>query len=189
MDKLLILVRHAHRNKPMGRTADNGLSSKGKLQTKALTDQLGKILSDRHPLILSSPKRRCVETVEPIADKFELRIEALEYLDEQGAFAKSEKPREFRARVEAVLDWWREEAPDTVLFSTHGDWVPVAMQSLVGTGFELKKGGFAIFSFDGETAKLEAFVQCPSDFISAKPKGLSKKSSRKAPSFGGALVQ
>ena len=70
--KSLIILRHAHRNKPFGGLLDNGLSRKGKKQAaqagKHFLEEYGRVKA----LVLSSPKRRCIETVEPIAEKIKI---------------------------------------------------------------------------------------------------------------------
>lgn len=64
-----ILIRHAHRD-TADRAQDNGLSKKGREQAK----RLRKYFEERFPegegdlVLVTSPKKRCVETIEPIAE-------------------------------------------------------------------------------------------------------------------------
>src|SRR4051794_36350749 len=89
----LVIIRHAHRNKAFGAEADNGLSAKGRRQARAAARFFKKRFKGRKPNIFSSPKRRCRETLEPIAKLSGREIQIVDCLNE------SESPTEIRHRI------------------------------------------------------------------------------------------
>src|SRR5271170_829167 len=80
---ILIVVRHAHRDKSEGRESDNGLSAKGRKQAAKILEHFKKEYSGLQSLrILSSPKKRCVETVQSIAEVMKTKVHTSSLLDE-----------------------------------------------------------------------------------------------------------
>jgi broad specificity phosphatase PhoE len=133
-DKILIFIRHAHRDKKTGRDQDNGLSATGKKQAQGLTKYFEKAYPKAKPVVLSSPKRRCVETVEPIARKFDVTIQLSFILDEGGKIEQ---------KVKSFDRWWKDQAPDLTIVCSHGDWLPAALKRLTGVRADMAKGGWA----------------------------------------------
>lgn len=141
--KTLIIIRHAHRDKAAGREADNGLSKKGIDQTRALTKFFERRYSGTKPLVLTSPKLRCVETVLPIADICGVKLFAVDWLLEQG---EGESRKEMKKRAQQALRFWKREAPALTILCSHGDWIPEFLDAALGAPLELKKAGWAEFS-------------------------------------------
>lgn len=140
--KTLILTRHAHRD-TSDRAADNGLSPKGRAQARALEERFAEEYPGRKGnafLVLSSPKRRCVETVRGIARRAGRGVKISQLLTEQG---EGESSRELEARVRKFVEWWKTQAPPRTLICSHGDWLPLALRSLTGAAADMKKGGWA----------------------------------------------
>jgi phosphohistidine phosphatase SixA len=74
------LVRHAcagDKRKWSGPDAERPLDQAGVAQAAALTDELARVPVHR---ILTSPARRCVQTVEPLADRLGLPVESIDAL-------------------------------------------------------------------------------------------------------------
>jgi phosphohistidine phosphatase SixA len=120
----ILLVRHA-RAGTRGTYADDTarpLDEKGAKQAK----RLAKLLVDR-PIrrILSSPYVRCVQTVEPLAERLKLEIELREELAEG-------------APAPAVLDLMRSlsDLDGDAVLCTHGD----VIAELIGYDRPAKKG-------------------------------------------------
>jgi len=188
----LFLVRHAHRD-TSNREDDNGLSDKGRDQAKTLVslfqkkiDPKGGKKSGSKIVLLSSPKKRCIETLTPFSKKMDVTITIDPNLDEQRS---GESSGQFEKRVASFLkfvqDLEREfnsrefdgrgikdqevkkkaksgEGKDLYIFvCSHGDWLPLASQKLVGVGLDMKKAGVA----EIEDGRLLGLVQ-PSDYIS-----------------------
>jgi 8-oxo-dGTP diphosphatase len=114
-----VLVRHAHAGSRErwegGDDRLRPLSKKGRRQAEALVRSLAAIPLER---ILSSPYRRCVESVEPLARARGLRIEETEALAEG-------------AGLEAVLALLREVAGRPSAVCTHGDIMYEVCEELV----------------------------------------------------------
>ena len=156
----LIIVRHAHRDKPapLGRKADNGISKKGKVQAKKVARLYRKVLGDKKAELISSPKVRCVETLEPLARKIGAKIVTHPALDEQ---SEDENLDQYRETVGGFIkNWMKSKSPVTIVCS-HGDWIPLALDALLGAGFELKKGGWAHFEYTQKKFELKMIVQKP----------------------------
>ncbi len=135
--RTLILVRHAHRDTDLGRERDNGLSEKGKEQAKAVSVYFRKRFPKVRPLLLSSPKIRCIETLLPISDKLNASVETLDLLTEQ-----HETDVAFKKRLEKFFRWWKQRGPEVVVLCSHGDWIPAFCEHALGVGIQLKKGGW-----------------------------------------------
>lgn len=166
-EKTIILVRHAHRNKEEG--ADNGLSWKGKRQSIVLA----RLIADFSvPKLVSSPKRRCVETLRPLSKLLQTEVSVHSLLDEQG---EHEDPDSFEKRVRRFLRDWKNSANPITVACSHGDWIPLAVEWLVSRRLDLKKGGFARIALVKEEPRLIEMVQ---DVF--EPQGNQRVPSRKS---------
>lgn len=122
-----------------GPDSDRPLSDKGDAQALALAEQMTGLGIDR---ILSSPYLRCVQTVQPLADKLGLAVEQVEALAE-GPDA---------GLVEALLD---DVARSRAVLCSHGDVIPVSLEQLEGRGARLRsprecrKGSTWVVGHDG----------------------------------------
>ncbi len=143
----LILIRHAHRE-VSDRSQDNGLSSKGKQQARLLHRFFNRRFSPSHSqdlvkadwVLYSSPKLRCVQTLEPWQEGSGLKVEVKEELDEQ---RPGEVGEDFIERVRDALNFLAAMSPSkNVILCSHGDWLPVAAHILTGCSVELKKGAW-----------------------------------------------
>ncbi len=112
----LLLIRHANAGSRKDWAGDDRLrplSPKGRRQARALVEQLEPWAPSR---ILSSPYRRCVETVKPLADELGLKVEEVEELAEGAE----------RGALELV----RSLNDSHVALCTHGDVIPVILVAL-----------------------------------------------------------
>lgn len=148
--KILIVTRHAHRDVTL-RSIDNGLSEKGRLQAIALKNYFSEKYSRFKGEIFSSPKVRCIETLQPIAEP-----KILDLLNER---QDAESQRDFVDRVDRFrLQWLSGETPETLICS-HGDWIPSFFKLALGSNLDLRKGGLAEIQFENQTLKLVNLVQ------------------------------
>lgn len=152
MTKTLVLVRHAHRS-TADRAADNGLTGKGRAQAKALKRFYKKRFGEKSALLLSSPKRRCRETLEPLSESLGRRIKVDDRL--------LEGSERMKARLGDFWEWWLEEAPRRVVACSHGDWIPAFLALAIHAPIPLKKGGWAEISLSDGVARLECLMQRP----------------------------
>lgn len=150
MNKTLILVRHAHRDKTLGRDIDNGLSKKGNKQAARIEKRFRSLYPSEEALVVSSPKRRCIETVAPLVHGDESKVSIMSSLDEGGTL--EQKAKDF-------IRWWRAEAPPLTAACSHGDWLPVCLRALTGVRTELKKGAWAEIEDDDGKIKLTWLLQ------------------------------
>ena len=150
MNKKLIIIRHAHRDK-IDNNPDNGLSPKGEKQARNLKKFFKKTYCESPELILTSPKKRCRETVAPLLKK-SLAFKVSPLLDEGAPLEQ---------KVSAFIQWWGKNAPSFTVVCSHGDWVPLCVQKLTGQGIELKKGGLIEIQSDGKNVLLNAIIQEP----------------------------
>lgn len=115
------LVRHAHAGSPKdweGDDLDRPLSSKGRAQAEQLTELLRERPIGR---IVSSPARRCIETVEPLA------VVTGSEVEQSTALLEGADPDE---AVELLL---KLATSDGVLVS-HGDLIPKILRRLIAEG-------------------------------------------------------
>jgi 8-oxo-dGTP diphosphatase len=141
------LIRHAHAGSRSAWKGDDDLrplSAKGQMQAESITKRLkGEPLGQ----ILSSPSLRCMQTVEPLAEKRGLEVEADKLLLE-GADPD-----------DAIALMFELAGRDPVLCS-HGDLIPKVIRRLVGVGMKTKdanisqKGSIWIIEIDdGQAVK------------------------------------
>jgi broad specificity phosphatase PhoE len=160
--KRLVLIRHAHRSTE-DRTRDNGLSEKGHEQTKRLvkfarerlesdSDSFGKIE------FLSSPKKRCRETLGPVADAIKSKVTIEPLLDEHHP---GETASLFTSRVQEFLEKWKAQGSDLSVLCSHGDWIPLAVQLLTGAKIGLKKAAWCEIEYTGGECFITWLVQKP----------------------------
>ena len=156
--KRLIVIRHAHRNKPDGGAADNGLSKKGKRQALWAAEHFRKVRVVGPTWVASSPKVRCVETVEEIAGIAKCRLKILKELDEQGP---QESNKHFLERIKKFAAGWKESGPAYGVICSHGDWIPAFLEVIAHARVDLKKGGWLELEWEPgeETARLLWILQ------------------------------
>jgi len=100
------------------------VSKKGQRQAEGLVDMLAGYPIKR---IFSSPYVRCVQTVEPLAEKLKKQVEQLLELTEG-------------APAEEVINVLRQSADSTDIWCTHGDIVALVLDAIVEQdGVKLKK--------------------------------------------------
>lgn len=115
------------------------LTDKGFSQARALADQLEGIGITR---ILTSPYVRCVQTVEPLAQRLEIEVET------SNALAEGADQRQ-------IADLIDEVAGTSAVLSSHGDVIPAMLQRLQWMGveflspFQCKKGSTWVVGHDG----------------------------------------
>jgi broad specificity phosphatase PhoE len=156
IDKKLFLIRHAHRDTETP-SRDNGLSEKGLSQVKRLVP----FLADRVEgdiRCLSSPKKRCRETLEPVAESCGVRLEIDERLGEAGPF---ERKDEVLARLDSFISEWQEEGAEILLACSHGDIIPLLVERLTGARIGIKKCGVVEIDLFAGECFLMGLVQKP----------------------------
>ncbi|MGE0762196.1 MAG: histidine phosphatase family protein [Bdellovibrionales bacterium] len=159
MIKQLILLRHAHRD-TTERSLDNGLSPKGQRQAKWIKRFASQRFDSQEwqelrGVVVSSPKRRCIETVEPLADLFQGKVEIRQELDEQRS---GESFAAFDERIHRFMSWWVREAPPLVVACSHGDWLPLAIFHVSGSALEMKKGSWVELEWESNRAQLRWYL-------------------------------
>lgn len=154
--KKLLLVRHAHRDNSQP-DKDNGLSEKGLKQAELLKDYLKEFAKEESiTFIFSSAKKRCLETVEPIAKHLKLLVQEERDLYERQAH---ESMNDFLRRIERFTERWKYEGQGVWIACSHGDWLPLAVQMLTGARCEMKKGAAAEISNDAGEVFLTSLIQ------------------------------
>lgn len=112
----VLLIRHAHAGARKDWDGDDRLrplSSKGQRQAAGLADLAETYAPQR---VFSSPYIRCLQTVEPLANRLSLRVEAMDELAEGSG--------------SAALGLVRAFADEKVALCTHGDIIPEILVAL-----------------------------------------------------------
>lgn len=149
--KKLLILRHAHREVAHP-SDDNGLSAKGRLQSRAVANQFQKSFGNIDAKILSSPRLRCQETLEPLADYLGISIEISKWLDE-GASGNLVN------RIDDFTLWWKTKGPAFLIICSHGDWIPEFFSRTLQSDLSLKKAGWAEIEFDGQKVFVKKIIQ------------------------------
>ena len=119
----LYLVRHAKAGQRSGWDGPDllrPLTRPGRAQAQAMTAWLA---NEPVARLLSSPYTRCVQTLEPLADKLGLEVEVTEALSEGNPF-------------EPVLDLLAT-LPEPSVLCSHGDLIPDTIEALLRRGMLL----------------------------------------------------
>ncbi len=153
--KTLIILRHAHRDLDE-RTRDNGLSDKGREQVKRMLSFAKRRLDESSPVFLTSPKKRCVETISPVAKELGHEVRVDERLVEH---LSGESDKAYLARIDEFLDFFKYECPEVTVICSHGDWIPVAIERLTGAQSSLRKCGWAEIEYVAGSSYLKWLVQ------------------------------
>ncbi len=132
-ERRLILVRHAHRDK-VATDFDNGLSEKGEKQAKRLsaffTDEFAE---EKSLLLLTSPRKRCRETLEPLAKSLKRNLDTNLWLEEGGPLG---------SKIRGFLKEWSERRDRVTIACSHGDWIPTAVEQECGARIICRKSSF-----------------------------------------------
>lgn len=169
------LVRHAKaqsRDRWWGKPdRDRPLTKSGRAQSKSLAVDLS-----THPIshILTSPFTRCVQTVEPLADRVGMDIELAEALGEAPSVPVLDAGDTWVAsawlggRALALLDQLvADNAGGHIVMCSHGDIVPSLMAALAGRDgldvddVHLKKGARFQLQFKGAKCVAVEAVPAP----------------------------
>lgn len=139
--KTLVILRHAHRDAEHGRVLNNGLSDKGRKQVRKIFDfYFERFPEMEKPVLLTSSRKRCLETLEPLARKLERRLGINPLLMEK---TDKETMTEFKQRIRRFKKEWQKSSAELTVICSHGDWIPLFFKELLGLEIPLKKGGWA----------------------------------------------
>lgn len=142
MSKTLILIRHAHRE-VFEPGEDNGLSLKGHSQVEGLVDHFHEYFQKEFegvkPKFLCSPKKRCRETLGPIAlrEKCDFKVDL-----RLSECSPVENSRDFLARIREFIEDWKQSGKELTVVCSHGDWIPEFVAEIANARISLKKAGF-----------------------------------------------
>ena len=153
--KKLILIRHAHRDNSEP-ARDNGLSERGQDQVKKLIKFARNRLEESDPVLISSPKKRCVETILPIAKELDLKLTIDQRLSEYGP---AESMRDYQKRIQEFIDFWKKSDVELTVACSHGDWIPLVIEKLTGAKIGLRKSGWVEIEDSGGESFLTWVVQ------------------------------
>jgi 8-oxo-dGTP diphosphatase len=149
----IFVVRHAKAGERASWDGDDTvrpLSKRGWAQATAIADRLQAAPISR---ILASPYLRCIQTVEPLAERIGLPVEVAGPLAEGSAF-------------EATLDLFAS-VPEYAVLCSHGDVIPDLVHALVRRGMEIagpadwRKGVIWVVERDAEGDALRAYAVPP----------------------------
>ncbi len=150
----MLLVRHAHAGQRRDWDGDDRLrplTARGRRQALALVAALEPWSPQR---ILSSPYLRCLQTVEPLADSLNLRVEPTEDLAEgNGAGA---------------LQLVRTLADEKVAVCTHGDVIPEILVPLVDEdrldlGPDPRQAKGSVWVLEAQSGRFQRAIYVPAD--------------------------
>jgi 8-oxo-dGTP diphosphatase len=143
----IYVVRHSNagvRSKWKGPDKKRPLTAKGHNQALDIADLLS-----RHPVteVLSSPARRCFETVEPIATKLGLEVVKCKQLKET-------------MDIDQIREYLSGVGPGAIVMGTHKDWVGPLIRDLDDRGVPVRGARrwpkSSIWVFDLVDGKIEA---------------------------------
>lgn len=119
----LFVVRHVKagdRSRWDGPDHERPISKTGRRQAEALADRLAR---ENVSAVISSPSVRCVQSLQPLAERAGLKVEEDDRLGEGSS-------------IEDSLAVARD-APDRAVLCSHGDVIPDLIAALVRRGMEL----------------------------------------------------
>jgi broad specificity phosphatase PhoE len=129
----LILLRHGDRSPGF---SDVPLSEKGHAQARELTQKKELLNSTQ---VYCSPKRRALQTIEPLMTVLGKKAEVTNDLDQMRHI---ESPTDFLNRIQRFIDTLPKNSSEIVLLCSHSDWL---QQAVLAMGNEQQT--FAPYSF------------------------------------------
>lgn len=159
MNKTIVFIRHGHRDTE-DRRLDNGLTEKGQKQAKRLAQFYSKRFQkmnfeESDLMLLTSPKKRCIETLKPIEQACGFSLsQSEELIEAQGG----ETFEDLSDRVSRFVEWWKVEGPPLTIVCSHGDWLPIAVHKLLGSVVYFKKGGWLELDWVEDQAHLRWYL-------------------------------
>lgn len=131
--KKIFLVRHAHR--AFSPEQDPPLTSRGHQQATRLKEYFLDELQLSEFYLASSPKKRCLQTVDPLVDYLKARRqeESFFILDSLDQGATSEKIAHF-------LKWLDHHSPNILIVCSHADWLPDFVEKTANQTASFEKG-------------------------------------------------
>ena len=144
--KTIVVLRHAHRNSTF-QQEDNDLSERGQEQVSDLVEDYLEGLMPSGNQFLSSPKKRCIQTLQPLAEVAKKDLEVFRPLDEQ---TSAEGKSDFLQRIESLANNLKQR-PGVTYICTHGDVIPELLNHLCGFHIDISKGDYLIIENDGES--------------------------------------
>lgn len=119
----LILLRHGDRSPGF---SDVPLSGRGLEQAQNLAGNKDLITASK---IYCSPKRRALQTVEPLVKNTAIPMETTNEVDQM---RQIESPSDFTRRISLFLDALPRQQKETILVCSHSDWLQQAVLLLAG---------------------------------------------------------
>lgn len=157
MTQKLILLRHASRNH-----SQNELNSVGLEQAESRAKYFSQNLSSQGLKILSSSKKRCVQTAQAIASNLGLGFEKSEDIEERRA---NEDSKCFEKRVTDSLKKSLRKDFETLIICSHSDWLFIAMRDWAELRISLDEACWAEFQKQAnEEWILRDLIATESDF-------------------------
>jgi broad specificity phosphatase PhoE len=139
--KTLFLVRHAHREPESEKgIRPVSLSAKGIHQSELIAEYFESHIYQKKTALLSSPRKRCIETLSPLSKKSKIQIEILDELDEGG---------DLDAKIKAFKKTIQSSPHEVIIACTHGDWIPYFIsKTFEGKSLEPKKASITQILLD-----------------------------------------
>lgn len=152
----LFLIRHAHRE-TFDYQTDNGLSEKGLAQAERLKAYFLPIIGEINQFeLLSSPRLRCIQTLNPVGQSLETSVRVNPLLEEKRA---GENHSEFSERIQKFFNEWENSECDCSLACSHGDWIPTALDKIFDVDTHIKKAGFVEITYKDFQYQLASITQ------------------------------
>lgn len=131
-----------HAQKAMDFSGDPDLTPEGHFQASKIVD---KVLKNELPSpteLWVSPKKRAASTLRPLAAQLKMHLQLDESLLEQRS---DETIKDFRSRIEQVLQRAQEKKSGVIFICSHFDWVVEAM-TLLPSDTDLTNSEFSHWS-------------------------------------------
>lgn len=151
--KILILLRHAEQDRSNPSLHGNGsLSSRGKTQALTTARELHSKLGKRPLALFSSPKKRCLETIEVFAELSKQVYTVAENLEE---CRKGESIHHFIGRIRNFIEDWKKSSNEITIACSHSDWIPEAVRMLVPMDFSVKHAAYIEVEEEKKVAEIQ----------------------------------
>lgn len=149
----IVFLRHGHRDTNV-RDIDNGLDEKGWRQVQDLKEQFIQGALPHGEVYYSSPKKRCRETIEPLAKLAGKNMIVAQKLNER---EDAESEKQFLKRIHFFIEELLSNADNykCIYLCSHGDVLPMMIDALTGQWREVKKGRAVIANRKAQTWILE----------------------------------
>lgn len=134
------------------------MDEKGTRQAELIKEHFHQRFQSMDPKELdfqTSPKKRCVETLEGLAKSLKKEAFITPLLDERQS---GEDSKAFTKRIRSFLESFKQQKAEIVMACSHGDYIPSFIKLTTDLSTDIGKAGWIELSYENDQWRVEELV-------------------------------